>query len=202
MLFFAPGFIVVFLPLVLLAFWIARKISLSAAIVVLLVASIIFLGYRTPRDVAVFALSLAGNYIAGEALGRNRSKTILAAGVAFNLLLLGYFKYLTFLNANLAGTLGPLQSAALPLAISFYTFNQIGYLVARYRREVMAHGFIDYALFVAFFPHLIAETQRRALPPSFADCRIVQARGSKRQGAIAAIIEYLFESVVPERSTL
>ncbi len=53
-----------------------------------------------------------------------------------------------------------------------------------------------------FFPRLIAETQRRALPPSFADCRIVQARGSKRQGAIAAIIEHLFESVVPERSTL
>jgi len=156
MLFFAPAFILAFLPLVLLAFWLARKLSLGAALVVLLVASIVFLGYRTPSDVAVFALSLGGNYAAGEALGWRRSKAILAAGVAANLLLLGYFKYLTFIGANLGVVGGPLQNAALPLAISFYTFNQIGYLVARYRREVLAHGFLDYALFVAFFPHLIA----------------------------------------------
>ena len=156
MLFFAPAFILAFLPLVLLAFWLARKLSLGAALVVLLAASIVFLGYRTPYDVAVFALSLAGNYAAGEALGRHRSKAILALGVAGNLLLLGYFKYLTFISANLGAAAGPLQNTALPLAISFYTFNQIGYLVARYRREVLAHGFLDYALFVAFFPHLIA----------------------------------------------
>jgi len=156
MLFFAPTFILAFLPLVLLAFWLARELSLSAAVVVLLAASLVFLGYRTPSDVAVFSLSLGGNYAAGEALGWRRSKAILAAGIAGNLLLLGYFKYLTFIGANLGVAAGALQNAALPLAISFYTFNQIGYLVARYRREVLAHGFLDYALFVAFFPHLIA----------------------------------------------
>jgi D-alanyl-lipoteichoic acid acyltransferase DltB (MBOAT superfamily) len=66
------------------------------------------------------------------------------------------FKYLAFISANIGAPVGPVQSTALPLAISFYTFNQIGYLVARYRREVLAHEFLDYALFVAFFPYLIA----------------------------------------------
>jgi N-acetylglucosamine repressor len=65
--------------------------------------------------------------------------------------------------------------------------------------SLFIHGAL-FALDSDLLARLSAETQRRALPPSFADCRIVQARGSKRQGAIAAIIEHLFESVVPERS--
>jgi D-alanyl-lipoteichoic acid acyltransferase DltB (MBOAT superfamily) len=156
MLFFTPTFVLAFLPLALLAFWLARTKSLRAGVFVLLVASIIFLGWRTRFDVAVFALSLGGNYVVSEALGRRRSKAMLGAGVAGNLLLLGYFKYLAFISANLGAPVGPVQSTALPLAISFYTFNQIGYLIARYRREVLAHEFLDYALFVSFFPHLIA----------------------------------------------
>ena len=86
-------------------------------------------------------------------------KSTLIFGITMNLLLLGYFKYSDFFieNINLAvGTSVPLLHLALPLAISFFTFQQIAYLVDSYRGETKKYGFLNYALFVTFFPQLIA----------------------------------------------
>ncbi|MCK5536337.1 MAG: MBOAT family protein, partial [Bacteroidales bacterium] len=86
-------------------------------------------------------------------------KSLLTFGIVANLTLLGYFKYTDFFleNFNLAlDTSMPLLHLALPLAISFFTFQQIAYLVDSYRSETAEYDFLNYALFVTFFPQLIA----------------------------------------------
>jgi D-alanyl-lipoteichoic acid acyltransferase DltB (MBOAT superfamily) len=86
-------------------------------------------------------------------------KSLLIFGIVANVALLGYFKYTDFLieNVNLAfDTTIPLLHLALPLAISFFTFQQIAYLVDSYRGETAEYDFLNYALFVTFFPQLIA----------------------------------------------
>ncbi len=106
------------------------------------------------------------NYTIGRELTHHNDKKrsyapqkLLIAGVAFNVLLLGYFKYMDFfiLNINrVAHSDIPLMHLALPLAISFYTFQQIAYLVDSYRHETKEYDFLNYAVFVTFFPQLIA----------------------------------------------
>ena len=105
------------------------------------------------------------NYIIGNSLNENFKQvrvhkySLLAFGIIANLALLGYFKYTDFFleNFNLAfdGSV-PLLHMALPLAISFFTFQQIAYLVDSYRGETAEYDFLNYALFVTFFPQLIA----------------------------------------------
>jgi len=101
------------------------------------------------------------NYMLGRQITIKKyvSKELLISGIAFNLLLLGYFKYMDFfiLNTNrVLNTEIPLMDLALPLAISFYTFQQIAYLVDSYRNETKEYDFLNYAVFVTFFPQLIA----------------------------------------------
>ena len=106
------------------------------------------------------------NYTLGRELSKHTqnkksysSKTLLTAGVIFNLSLLGYFKYADFFIANINKAIDghiPLLDLALPLAISFYTFQQIAYLVDSYRSETKEYDFLNYAVFVTFFPQLIA----------------------------------------------
>ena len=101
------------------------------------------------------------NYNIGNLLlkDKNHSKKILIFGISTNLLLLGYFKYSDFfienINLTFGGNFTPLH-LALPLAISFFTFQQIAYLVDSYRKETEKYDFLNYALFITFFPQLIA----------------------------------------------
>lgn len=100
-------------------------------------------------------------------------KTILIFGIVFNLSLLGYFKYTDFFLSNFNGIFGadiPLMHIALPLAISFFTFQQIAYLVDSYRNETKEYDFLNYALFVTFFPQLIAGpiVHHKEMMPQFA----------------------------------
>ena len=105
------------------------------------------------------------NYVIGNSLNENfkkiriHKKSLLTFGIVANLFLLGYFKYTDFFleNFNLLfdGSV-PLLHLALPLAISFFTFQQIAYLVDSYRGETAEYDFLNYALFVTFFPQLIA----------------------------------------------
>lgn len=105
------------------------------------------------------------NFIIGRALSSDislnkaRYRFILIFGITANLLLLGIFKYLDFLIANInyaVGTQYQLVELVLPLAISFFTFQQIAYLVDSYKGEAKEYSFSHYALFVTFFPQLIA----------------------------------------------
>ena len=87
------------------------------------------------------------------------AKKLLSVGIVFNLALLGYFKYSDFFIMNINRVMGSdisLLHLALPLAISFYTFQQIAYLVDSYRSETKEYDFLNYAVFVTFFPQLIA----------------------------------------------
>ena len=103
------------------------------------------------------------NYVVGVQLsGQNKKinkKLLLIFGIIANVSLLAYFKYTDFLIENfntVASTSVPLLDLALPLAISFFTFQQIAYLVDSYKNETKEYDFLNYALFVTFFPQLIA----------------------------------------------
>lgn len=117
-----------------------------------------------------FALSRAMHRLKGKGL----RKTLLLLGLAANIGALGYFKYTDFFIANanaLFGTNTPLMHIVLPLGISFYTFQQLGFLVDSYREKVPPYGFLDYALFVSFFPQLVAGpiVLHSEIAPQFAD---------------------------------
>jgi len=100
------------------------------------------------------------NYGMGLALsGKSLRRMLLTIGIVANLALLGYYKYANFfVNTvnDLTGTSFNLDNIILPLAISFFTFQQIAYLVDAYQRKTEEHSFLHYALFVTFFPQLIA----------------------------------------------
>jgi len=95
----------------------------------------------------------------GNKLNKQASKIILSVGISVNLSLLAYFKYSDFFIENIntvSNSNIELLHLALPLAISFFTFQQIAYLVDSYRQETKEYDFLNYALFVTFFPQLIA----------------------------------------------
>jgi alginate O-acetyltransferase complex protein AlgI len=163
MIFSSWQFITVFLPAVLLVFLsipsrfgFFRKLWLS-------LASFIFYGYWRLEYVPLLALSILFNYGMAEWMFRNhgtrRAKWLLSLSIAANLGLLAYYKYADFLIQSLNAATGSrigLLELILPLAISFFTFTQIAYLVDVYRDTAKHYDFLDYALFVVFFPHLIA----------------------------------------------
>jgi D-alanyl-lipoteichoic acid acyltransferase DltB (MBOAT superfamily) len=132
----------------------------------LIAASLFFYGWWNPAYVGLLIGSILVNYSFGSALAlederktRTRKKAILILGVAFNLCLLGYFKYANFFLTTinkLAGSEWSMGSIILPLGISFFTFTQIAYLVDAFKGEVKERNLVHYALFVTYFPHLIA----------------------------------------------
>tara|TARA_R110002049_G_scaffold285698_2_gene466851 strand:+ start:72445 stop:73989 length:1545 start_codon:yes stop_codon:yes gene_type:complete len=122
----------------------------------LLLASAIFYTWWKPADLFVLASSVVVNFRLGQMISRDRSRSLLAIGIALNLGLLGYFKYTGFLLGTLGLADHDFAQIALPLGISFFTFQQIAYLVDAYRGEGSHAPLKHYALFVSFFPQLIA----------------------------------------------
>ncbi len=114
------------------------------------------------------------NYAIGKKLAKSKQKTTLTLGILSNLTLLGYFKYSDFFIENfnlLFNENTQLLHLVLPLAISFFTFQQIAYLVDSYRGETKEYDFLTYALFVTFFPQLIAGpiVHHKEMMPQFAN---------------------------------
>ncbi|MGE0155094.1 MAG: MBOAT family protein [Reyranellaceae bacterium] len=173
MLFSSLEFVLGFLPLVVALAAALRRMGLQRFVPgFLLLASLVFYGWHVPAYILLICGSIAANYVFGLLLHRSRSAALLATGIGFNLLLLGWYKYAGFLAANvgaLAGLHLPLPEIVLPLAISFFTFQQIAYLVDVRIGEADPHRLIDYALFVAFFPQLIAGpiVHHKELVPAF-----------------------------------
>jgi D-alanyl-lipoteichoic acid acyltransferase DltB (MBOAT superfamily) len=170
-------FLLVFLPLCLLLYFAAAKISSGLANVVLAVMSLIFYAWWNPWNLLVIAISIAANFSIGLALRRGETKhkrLILALGIAANLAALAFFKYTNFAVGNwnvlTNNHLRPLQ-IALPLGISFFTFTQIAFLVDASRGQTTELGLLRYILFVTFFPHLIAGpiVHHSQLMPQFAE---------------------------------
>src|SRR5450432_1166235 len=160
MLFSSYTFLFQFLPATVLAFAAARRHSPRAGIMVLVGASLFFYGAWRPVYLLLFAASVAVNFGLGlwmEDLLRRRA--IGMFGVALNLAMLCYFKYTNFIFDGLNAFTGaplPFVNIVLPLGISFFTFQQIAYLVDVMRGAKVERDIVSYTLFVSFFPHLIA----------------------------------------------
>ena len=165
MLFNSTIFIFMFLPITFfIYFYLNQKRLTEASKGFLVFASLFFYSWWNVVYLPLILSSMLFNYFVARTINDTTvnhisKKSTLIFGITMNLLLLGYFKYSDFFieNINLAvGTSVPLLHLALPLAISFFTFQQIAYLVDSYRGETKKYGFLNYALFVTFFPQLIA----------------------------------------------
>ncbi len=160
MLFNSAEFILVFLPITIICFFfLAARLSKQAAIIWLVLASLFFYGWWEPTYLIIILLSMVSNYALGRVIHRSQSKSLLAMAVAANLAVLGYYKYAGFLVWNLSWLTGSnlsIDEIILPLAISFFTFQQIAYLVDSWKGITEEYRFTHYALFVTFFPQLIA----------------------------------------------
>jgi alginate O-acetyltransferase complex protein AlgI len=160
MLFSSYTFLFQFLPATLLAFAAARRHSPRAGIMVLLGASLFFYGAWRPVYLVLFLGSIAVNFCLGLRMEDPlRRRAFGAFGVALNLAVLCFFKYTNFILDSLNTLTGaplPFVSIILPLGISFFTFQQIAYLVDVMRGARVERDIVSYALFVSFFPHLIA----------------------------------------------
>ena len=159
MLFPTFTFILGFLPLTVILYFLLAKHNYTAAKIFLVIASFIFYSWFNWSYGLILAGSLLGNWCFASFLYKKRSMAIFVLGVICNVLLLGYFKYYDFFVANvnmLFGTSWLLKNILLPLGISFFTFQQISFLQLVYSGELKRYSFADYALFVCFFPQLIA----------------------------------------------
>jgi len=159
MLFNSYAFVFLFLPLVLLVFLYLEQRQREAAITWLVIASLFFYAWWKPVYLLLLLFSMAFNFAIGHSLQRRPRGWLLAFGVAGNLGLLAWFKYANFLvdTVNvLGGTDMVLNTIILPLAISFFTFQQIAWLVDAQRGQAAEYNPVHYALFVSFFPQLIA----------------------------------------------
>ena len=157
MLFNSPEFVLGFLPLALAGFFLAGRLGGPRwALRWLVAASLFFYGWWNPKFVLLLAGSILGNFALGELIDRHHSRAWLIVGIAANVTLLGWFKYANFLIQDVLRLHTPELQIFLPLAISFFTFQQIMYLVETWRGERVDAGLLPYASFVAFFPHLIA----------------------------------------------
>ena len=163
MLFSSYPFIFVFLPVVLFGYFVAGRVNALAPVIWLALASLVFYAFSNWPFVALLLASIAFNYLIGWLLiSRNlragARSAVLAAGVSGDLLALGVFKYAGFLVANFNAVFSTTFAVniLLPVGISFYTFTQIAFLVDAYRGKVARYALPHYALFVTYFPHLIA----------------------------------------------
>ena len=190
MLFNSYEFIFLFLPLTLLGFHlIGKQGHHRVAIAWLICASLFFYGWWNPAYLLLMLFSVLFNYSVGVSLsnasGRKLlSKTILTIGVSANLAILGYFKYANFFVDNLnalSGTNLILNEVILPLAISFFTFQQITYIADANSGKISHHNIIDYCLFVTFFPQLIAGpiVHHSEMMPQFRKASIFRTRNPK-----------------------
>jgi len=154
MVFSSVTFLFVFLPLFLAAYALLPWQNLVA-----LVFSLLFYAWGEGAYVLLLLATVFVNYLVGNHIQKDRARRLyLGIGVAFNLLILCYFKYFGFLVADvLQLDIPPADLPHLPLGISFFIFQSISYLVDVYRgNAVKAHSFSDLALYIAMFPQLIA----------------------------------------------
>ena len=169
MIFSSSVFILIFMPIVFFGYFILNKKRLIlGGKIWLTLASFVFYGYWSIYYIPLLIFSIVFNFSVGGLaspytkrfqLTATKRKGMLTLGIVGNLLLLGYFKYANFFidNVNALTNAGiEYHHVILPLGISFYTFTQIAFLVDAYQGKAKEYDLINYALFVTFFPHLIA----------------------------------------------
>ena len=164
MLFNSYIFILVFLPITLILYFGFNKIKkYEIAKLVLVVASLYFYAYFKIEYLAIIITSILINYFLNRIFRKVKNKKLrimfLILGLAFNIGMIFYYKYFDFVVStinSIASTDFDLINVMLPLGISFFTFQQMAYVIDSYKGEVKDYTLLDYSLFVTFFPQLIA----------------------------------------------
>lgn len=170
MVFSSSTFLFIFLPVTLFSYYLFRK---EIRNIWLLICSLFFYAWGEPKYVFLMLASILANYCFGILLekariaqgntgtvGRNhaRAKVILLLAIVFNLALICYFKYAGFAVRTVNGwfhTDIPVKAVALPIGISFFTFQNLSYVIDVYRGEKAQHNILDLALYISLFPQLI-----------------------------------------------
>src|SRR6056297_2689680 len=181
MLFHTLDFLYFFIAF-FLVYWFVFQKSLKAQNILIFIASYIFYGWWDWRFLSLIAFSTVVDYAVGRKLSQTSSeihrKTLLWVSIAVNIGLLGFFKYFNFFAENLYELLSSIGfqpnrtslDIILPVGISFYTFQTLSYTIDVYRRKIRpTDSLLDFALYVAFFPQLVAGPIVRAaeLLPQF-----------------------------------
>jgi len=178
MLFNSHIFILFFLPITLLGYyWLGARFGSRICKVWLVAASLFYYAWWNPAYLAILVASILVNYGFGFALSSTADsvmrKRVLILGIVLNLAALAYYKYANFFVDNIQVWFGldwTLKTIILPLAISFFTFQQIAFLCDAAKGETREYRFMDYCLFVTFFPQLIAGpiVHHKEMMPQFA----------------------------------
>lgn len=162
MVFSSTIFLCVYLPLVLLGYYICPKKGRN---LFLLIVSLVFYAWGEPKYVFLMIFSILVNYIFGRLMDKNRGrqkrmKLLLVLSVVIDLGLLSVFKYTDFIITNVNAIFGSsfdLLNIALPIGISFYTFQAMSYTIDVYRDDVRVQkNLIDFGMYITMFPQLIA----------------------------------------------
>ena len=167
MLFNSYEYILAFLPLTVIVYLMLGRASRNLALAWVIVASVVFYAWWRPWNLAIIGPSIAVNWfiarwllaLAGDAARLATKRWVLTAGLVFNLLVLGYFKYANFavgIAGDLTGTDFVFHQVVLPLGISFITFQKIAFLIDVAGGRIKAFTLREFLLFVMFFPQLIA----------------------------------------------
>lgn len=166
MLFTTTSFVLLYLPIVVVGFFLIGRHSPTWAASWLFLASMFFYGYWMPQYTLLLLASISVNFYVGVRIAelvrtdqRRTARFWLTAGIVTNLALLGYFKYFNFVIASLNAALGlnlTFAMVTLPIGISFFTFTQIAFLADAYQKDLREYRFPHYGLFVSYFPHLVA----------------------------------------------
>ena len=194
-----------------LVYFVLNKLGhIQIAKISLVLASLFFYAYWNPLYLILIIGSIVANFGIGALLHRAKrdswkgpvsAKFILICGIALNLGLLGYFKYTDFFIENINLLLAaevPALNLLLPLAISFFTFQQIAYLVDCYKFDVYEYDFLSYCLFVSFFPQLIAGpiVHHKEMMPQFYDVKNAFVNSANIAKGVLIFCIGLFKKVV------
>ena len=195
-------------------FWFNSKRLIVIGKIWLVLASLFFYGFWNIKYIPLLIMSILVNYFIGTQLARgctsylgsieskyNNRKIILILGIVLNLVLLAYYKYTNFFIHNINLIMGTNYSnieIILPLAISFFTFTQIAYLVDSYHKKTAHYNLLSYSLFVTYFPHLIAGpiVHHHHIMPQFDSFKTLKKRNSNIINGLIIFTIGLFKKVV------
>lgn len=198
MIFSSTLFLFIFLPVTLLVYYLIPAKHLKIRNIALLCASLIFYAWGEPKNIILMLASIACNYIFGLLIGKfaessGKKKLVLVASVVFNLGMLGYFKYWNLF------TFGKLWEVALPIGISFYTFQIMSYVIDVYRGEVaVQRSPFKLGLYISLFPQLIAGpiVHHREMLPQFAHSDTYRPQSENLAVGLTIFTIGLFKKVV------
>ena len=208
MLFNSHVFIFLFLPAALAGFFALGAVNRKLAAAWLVAGSLFFYGWWNAVYVGLLVASFLFNYAMGISIVRARARDggrgarrLMAFAVAVDLAVLGYFKYANFFLENLnalSGAAIDLGSIVLPLGISFFTFTQIAFLVDAWEGKAEEYSLTHYALFVTYFPHLIAGPilHHREMMPQFGVPATYRPDFDKIAAGLTIFVIGLFKKVV------